>query len=1171
MKIRRFFEPTITYLTRLTGRLLAFLVCLFVLTSTVQAALIGVPCIDERVSLTKPNQVPHNCTANDIAVQDIYITWVGDGCVNSNDTAVVKMAVTLATANAGRYDPGMYINTQGGNAVSSYGSQCVHEALHPLTTDPAQVNPGDPDNPILPFVGPFLNADGDETGDMPSNQVYLRSITGGSVFAGAPPYEGDINQTYAQTEAIFPISCTDLAGNDGTGAPNGYVDFSWAVSYAQNADTIISTSIADTIPGSKSKCTSGVSDTYGTTEGIKIGVPELTIDLECNPNNVDNPEGVVDEEISNTPVEIICTASYENTGIGPGDFIEFRIDYPETYGSITSPTLPILNPDKITDEGGYLSWIVGGSLASGNIQAASTGSFTFTFSVDSNIWQDDDIPLTHTMSTWFNNGTDPALDQNFDKVSEVLIVPVTVSYAYPRVTPKHLDIEFGTATEAANAGFNVYAVVDDKWVKLNQQLIEGALDSLDPLDYHVRLDNPYGLNLTAIGIAGVDVNGVEDRHGPFEVNHLSGTRIAAKPINWSIVREQVKQAKALKEAKKQNRRARRSGLTGKFAYIDTTKDYVYRITHDALLAQGIDLSGLPVSHIAVTQKDKNVPRYIANTTKNGRWQAQTTIDFIGTAPTPEDALYVKHDRYQLHIDNTRSIDASAESVAIPESQQLIFEENNKYAWNVPGVDPFYDVWFHNLGTGQLERSFDLPNLKSGEAKVQVHLSALSDLDHNLTVTLNGTEVKQVIDKGWTALDIDITVQDGLLKEQGNSLVLQINNASDEMDIITYDKLVVSYPSSQPQAPLTPLLSRVESLSVYSLLPSNDENLVIISHPLFIGSDALDKYISQRQADGWGIKVVDVEDIYTSFGRATPDAIKDYLVRARVAGVSHVQLVGTASFDYHDYLNKGSISLIPSIYTHTGVDTRYTPCDSCYVLDYQSLPTLAIGRWPARTLEDLDAIVSKTLAWKANGLSSAMSSLFIADKEDKSTDYQKQLEAVRQLFNLPGYAENQTVVYLDSFIDQSGAEQGVANARNSIFSTLEQGASVTVFSGHGSLKTWSFEGLLQEQDVAQINNIGQPTLAIPLTCYTTYADSPSTSTLAHQLIAGGENGAVAVYGAATISSYAENGLIAEQVVEGLLQGKTLGQAILDGKRALGVKYRDVIMNGNLLGDVTLKLQ
>ena len=289
-------------------------------------------------------------------------------------------------------------------------------------------------------------------------------------------------------------------------------------------------------------------------------------------------------------------------------------------------------------------------------------------------------------------------------------------------------------------------------------------------------------------------------------------------------------------------------------------------------------------------------------------------------------------------------------------------------------------------------------------------------------------------------------------------------------------------------------------------------------------------------------------------------------------MTHVQLVGAASYDYHDYLNLGSVSFIPSMYAFTGSNIHYTPCDACLVLNEQEVPALAIGRWPVRSLEGLEAVINKTLAWKSSGQSVSHSALFIADQTDKGIDFRKQMDSTALPFQSEGW-EDLTFVYLDDLIKENtnNVDLAVSKARESIANSLTAGASITSYSGHSSPSLWSYKALLKQSDIATIDNSGRTTIALPLACFATYADSPYINTMAHQLLAAGENGAVAVYGAATTSTYADNGLSANKVIINLLDGETIGEAIKNTKQVLGARYRDIIHNSNLLGDVTLRLK
>ena len=192
------------------------------------------------------------------------------------------------------------------------------------------------------------------------------------------------------------------------------------------------------------------------------------------------------------------------------------------------------------------------------------------------------------------------------------------------------------------------------------------------------------------------------------------------------------------------------------------------------------------------------------------------------------------------------------------------------------------------------------------------------------------------------------------------------------------------------------------------------------------------------------------------------------------------------------------------------------------MDESLKPAAAIGRWPVHSPAELQAVINKSRAW-ANGQAAAHTFTLIADGNDEKNDFVSQVEeTTKQLLESDGWNEPARV-YLDDAIAAAAGDvdAGVAAAKADLITALEAGASITVFSGHGAPSTWSFKGLLKQQDIAGIQNAGKPTLALPLTFYTTYAESPYTSSLAHQLMAAGDNAAVAVYGAATLSSFRHN--------------------------------------------------
>lgn len=336
-------------------------------------------------------------------------------------------------------------------------------------------------------------------------------------------------------------------------------------------------------------------------------------------------------------------------------------------------------------------------------------------------------------------------------------------------------------------------------------------------------------------------------------------------------------------------------------------------------------------------------------------------------------------------------------------------------------------------------------------------------------------------------------------------------------------------------------------------------LVVIAGSSFVGTDALDDYLAQK-AD-FNPVVVDVEDVYNGvgFGMAVPGAITEYLAaRHAVHPFSHVQLVGT---DCYDRLNRVSscLSFIPLPTAPVGV-IRYSPSQNRLVdLDGDGVGDVAVGQFSVRSEAELATIVAKGASWQDSGLAAARSALLIAEEPDGRHDFAGQ---IGRLSDRLGWSDTDV-------LDMSG-HPAIATARNALKSSLASGRALTVFSGHSSPTVWAFRGLLTAGSVATLGNGGLPTLVVPLACETTYDVSPNANVLGHQLLYGGDRGALAISGAVALSSLSDNERMAEHVLDGLAAGLTLGEAVQAGREALGGEYQTLQDNWMTQGDVTTRM-
>jgi hypothetical protein len=229
------------------------------------------------------------------------------------------------------------------------------------------------------------------------------------------------------------------------------------------------------------------------------------------------------------------------------------------------------------------------------------------------------------------------------------------------------------------------------------------------------------------------------------------------------------------------------------------------------------------------------------------------------------------------------------------------------------------------------------------------------------------------------------------------------------------------------------------------------------------------------------------------------------------------------------------------------------------LDGDGVADKAVAQFSVRTEAELATIVGKAEAWEDSGVAAMDSALLIAEETDGLHSFTGQIERLR---SRAGFA--------DSEVLDMAAHPQIQTAREAMRAALDDGRTVTVFSGHSSPTVWAFRGLLTTGTAAALTNAGRPSLMVPLACETTYDVSPNANVLGHQLLFANDAGALAISGAAALSSLEENERMANHVLTGLRAGMTLGEAVLAGRQALGAAYQELQDNWLTQGDVAVGL-
>ena len=332
--------------------------------------------------------------------------------------------------------------------------------------------------------------------------------------------------------------------------------------------------------------------------------------------------------------------------------------------------------------------------------------------------------------------------------------------------------------------------------------------------------------------------------------------------------------------------------------------------------------------------------------------------------------------------------------------------------------------------------------------------------------------------------------------------------------------------------------RADSPSAWHRTDSGAE-VVILTHRSFL--DSVEPLKTLREAQGYSVVVIDVEDLYDefAFGVKTPWALKDFLGRVAAQWLTpprFVLLFGDATFDPRNHLGLGNFDFVPTRLVET--ELMETASDDWFVdFDLDEVPDLAIGRLPVRTAWEAERLVGKILAYEQEpGGEWRNRALIVADAPDPFSDFDKKGEVLKA--GLSGQLA----------LEEIYARRGEDAARAKLLTKLNQGQLVVGYLGHGSVEMWSQDSLLTSRDARALTNGSRLPFLVSLTCLNGYFHHPYTESLAEALLKSRDGDALAVWASSTLTPL-EGQLALAQELFRLLFGEedlTLGEAVARAK-------------------------
>ncbi len=290
-------------------------------------------------------------------------------------------------------------------------------------------------------------------------------------------------------------------------------------------------------------------------------------------------------------------------------------------------------------------------------------------------------------------------------------------------------------------------------------------------------------------------------------------------------------------------------------------------------------------------------------------------------------------------------------------------------------------------------------------------------------------------------------------------------------------------------------------------------------------EPLQPLLDLRTGQGLTVSALPVQAIYDQFnhGFPEPQAIQRFLQYATqnwTPAPRFVLLVGDASYDPLGYqalpeANRLPVPMIDTIYGgQTASDVEYAQVND------DGWPDLALGILPARTADQVEVFVQKTLAYEQAIRDGTLpgSILSIADGQEPS--FAKDAQAFVDLFEAAYPGE----VY--------APPAGTADAANQIETLFAEGQALVAYFGHGSLKMWGKDRLFTVDDAAGLENAALP-VVLNLTCLTGLYTHPEVESLADAFLFNPNGGAVAVLAPTSLTLAADQNFLTRPLVQEML--------------------------------------
>ena len=424
--------------------------------------------------------------------------------------------------------------------------------------------------------------------------------------------------------------------------------------------------------------------------------------------------------------------------------------------------------------------------------------------------------------------------------------------------------------------------------------------------------------------------------------------------------------------------------------------------------------------------------------------------------------------------------------------------------------------------------------------------------------------------------------DGVFSKAGTAEVASLVSAAAVVDV-TSGTWLVGYESGgvvrfraeahryravSEEALLSPRVSFPETTARLKS-PLIQADYVLIAPQAFLG--AAQPLLDRRASQGLTTLAASLEQIASSFGGGQPsaEAIRDFLSFAwhgwKQPSPRYVVLLGDANHDPRHFVASSQPSPMPFLLHKTSYIWTVSDPALAAVNGDDLLPDLAIGRLPATTVEQAQAMVGKVLDWEDQGNTLEGRVALVADNPDLAGNFEADARDIESSF-LAG--RDTTEVFLGPI-----GSRDVARAR--ILDAFNQGLSLISYVGHGGGAVWAGENILSSWDAASLQAQPRQPLMLTMNCLNGYFITPYYESLAEAFLKAEGRGTIAAFSPSGLSLDGPAHLFHRAVMQEVTSGQhhRLGDALLAAQKdyATTGAMPELLSVYHLFGDPALKLQ